>query len=118
LTVRRFASGTWSAWESLGGGVTSDPFAVSHSTGLYVFVRGNDNAVRYQQWVAGSWSGWISLGGGASAGPGAAGDASRGLCVFARGSDAASLWSRRFVSGAWSDWQSLGGQFAPVRGVR
>src|SRR4029079_17110030 len=97
----------------LGGGVTSDPYAVSHPTGLYVFVRGNDNAVWYQPWAAGAWSGWISLGGGASAGPVSAGDASSGLFVFARGSDAASLWFRRLVAGGLGEWEVLRAAIRP-----
>jgi hypothetical protein len=95
---------------------SSDPFAVSTSSGPYVFVRGGDNATWYRRFAGGTWTAWDSLGGATLAGPIAAFDSSTGLFVFVIGTDGA-LYYQRFAS-TWSGWQRLGGDFAPVRGGR
>jgi hypothetical protein len=59
------ASLAWSAWASLGGGITSDPTVTLNSDGgLEVFARGNDNAfwhIRQEAPHSQSWSAWTSL---------------------------------------------------------
>ena len=54
----------WSAWQSLGGYLTSDPAATSSATGyIDVSVRGSDGALWYKDWNGAAWSSWHSLGG-------------------------------------------------------
>ena len=62
------AGGGWSAWNGLGGGLTSNPAVAVNSDGrLEVFVRGTDGALWHiwQTSAGGPWStvGWVSLGG-------------------------------------------------------
>lgn len=80
LWYRQWNSATgWSASQSLGGYLTSDPAAVSQiSIGsiVDVYVRGGDGALwtksysAYSASVAGSWSGWSRIGGQLLAGTG------------------------------------------------
>ena len=94
-------------WESLGGIITSDPAAVSWSSGrLDVFARGTDRAL-WHKWFDGSWHGWESLGGGLTSAPGVSSWAAGRLDVFVRGDDNA-LWHKWF-DGSWHNWESLGG---------
>ena len=55
------------AWQTLGGYVTADPVAVvdpANPAGLYVFVRGGDNALYFQHSNDGvNWSGFTRAGG-------------------------------------------------------
>jgi len=63
--------GTWSAWESLGGYLTSSPGATWEGPNYYpyldVFVRGGDNALWWKWYFSGyyigPWSDWTSIGG-------------------------------------------------------
>jgi hypothetical protein len=94
-------------WESLGGGLTSDPAVASWGSGrLDLFVRGTDRAL-WHKWFDGRWSGWESLGGILTSSPGAASWSSGRVDVFVRGTDNA-LWHKWF-DGRWFDWESLGG---------
>jgi len=103
-----YGAGTrWSAWESLGGVLTSGVGVSSWASGrLDTFVRGTDNAL-WHKWFSGGWSGWESLGGVLTSGPGVSSWASGRLDVFVRGTDNA-MWHKWF-SGGWSGWESLGG---------
>ena len=57
-------NGRWSAWESLGGVLKSDPAVISQRPNLLeVFVRGDDDAMWHKQWDHGRWSDWVSKGG-------------------------------------------------------
>jgi galactose oxidase-like protein/glyoxal oxidase-like protein len=60
----------WSAHTSLGGFITTNPVAVTHTDGrIHVFARGASN-VLYHQWQltpGGAWSGWALLGAGVQA---------------------------------------------------
>jgi len=98
-------------WNPLGGVCTSSPAATSRNDGgMTVFVRGNDSAVWFRDYVGGSWGKWTSIGGQIPAGTGPAAcswGASR-LDVFARGTDGA-LWHKALTGTSWSGWQSLGG---------
>ena len=115
--------GHWSGWESLGGGLTSDPGAVLQTGGrLVVFVRTAATNAIHHRWQttrngagrAGSRSG---AAGGASSGPGAAASAAGGLVAFARGGDNA-LWRlagpARTATGR--GWESLGGGLTTTPG--
>jgi peroxiredoxin len=99
----------WSAWESLGGSLTSSPAAVSWSNGrIDVFARGSDGTLQHK-WFSGGWSGWESLGGqlASGTGPAVSSWAPGRLDIFTTGTDGAlkHLW----FSGGWSNWESLGG---------
>ena len=114
------ASGNWSAWQSLGGVLTSDPSAVCQintnipSATITVFVRGTNGAV-YERSTANdgaSWSSWASLGGqiASGTGPSACSWSQGRLDVFVEGTDG-TLWHKWSTDGgtSWSGWQSLGG---------
>jgi hypothetical protein len=105
----RAPNGSWGAWNSLGGGFSSDPDATADSNGdIHVFGRGDDNGLWVNTFDGGSWTGWRSLGGGLSSGPGACAGAGGRVYVFARGNDNG-LWMRTFNGGSWSGWANLGG---------
>jgi hypothetical protein len=108
----RFRTGTtWSAWQSLGGQLTSDPAAVSWGPGrIDVFARGSDNSLMHT-WYDGSWHGWQSLGGTLSSGPSAASWSANRLDVLARGTDGA-IWHTWWDGIRWGNWQSLAGQLS------
>jgi hypothetical protein len=113
LWHRWYDSGTWYAWQSLGGTLASGPDAVSWGDGrIDVFARDNNNNVVHKYYVGGTgWSAWVSEGappGGASSDPSVVSWGSSRLDVFVRGSDNA-LWHKWFDSGTWYGWQSLGG---------
>jgi subtilisin family serine protease len=99
--------GPWSGWQSLGGGVDSDPAATTGPLGMSVFVVGGDHALWWQHDTNGTWSGWQSLGGYVTSNPAVTSDAS-GLWVFVRGPDNG-LWWQHYTNSTWSGWQSLGG---------
>jgi hypothetical protein len=87
------ASASWSGWESLGGGLTSDPAVASWAPGrLDTFVRGGDNAL-WHKWFQGGWSNWESLGGVLTSDPAVASWSPGRLDVFVRGGDNA-LWHK------------------------
>jgi len=111
-----YGAGTrWSAWESLGGVLTSGVGVSSWASGrLDTFVRGTDNAL-WHKWFSGGWSGWESLGGVLASGPAAVSWGPNRIDVFVRGTDNA-LWHKWF-SGGWSGWESLGGVLTSGPGV-
>jgi len=112
-SVMPSGSGTW---KSLGGVWTSSPAATSRNNGgMTVFVRGNDSAVWYRDYVRGSWGRWAwgkwtSIGGQlpAGTGPAACSWGSGRLDVFVQGTDSA-LWHKSYNGTSWSGWESLGG---------
>lgn len=102
--------GSWSPWESLGGGFTTGPAAASPGPGrLDLFGRGEDLALWHARFAHGRWSDWVSLGGGLTSRPAAASRTRGSLTVFAKGTDNA-LWRRSHFRGPWSRWESLGGE--------
>ena len=108
-------AGPWSAWSSLGGGISSDPVVSSDEAGcLYVFARGTDNAL-WHNWQTGpidtDWSGWNSLAGIITSTPSVAVNTDGRLEVFARGTDYAlwHIWQTAPHAGPWSAWGSLAG---------
>ena len=101
----------WSAWDSLGGVLTSSPSAVASANRLDVFGRGGDGALWHRWWNGTAWQPWESLGGvlQSTAGPDSASWGPNRLDVFVRGTDDA-LWHRLWNGTTWQPWESLGGQ--------
>lgn len=104
------ALAAWTAAESLGGALTSQPAVASWAAGRYdVFARGTDNATWHKSLSGGKWSGWQTLGGVASSPPAAAAWGTGRLDVFMRGTNN-QLYTRHYTtSTGWSAWGSLGG---------
>ena len=100
---------SWTAAESLGGALTSQPAVASWAAGRYdVFARGSGNAV-YHKWLSGKWSGWESLSGVASSPPAVASWGVGRLDLFVRGTNN-QLYTKHYAAGTgWSRWTSLGG---------
>ena len=62
----------WTAWQSLGGVLTSGPAAASCTSGhLDVFARGANSGL-YRLGYTGTWGAWQTMGGQWASGPGAA----------------------------------------------
>ena len=111
-------AGPWSAWSSLGGGVTSETALAVNSDGrLEAFARRRDGAL-WHIWQtaphAGPWSAWSSLGGVITSDPTVAVNSDGRIEVFARGTDNAlwHIWQTAPHNGPWSAWSSLGGGIA------
>ncbi len=102
--------GTWSAWTTLHGYLTSGPSAVASGGSAQVFARGGDDAI----WsisgdLTGSWGSWTSLGGYASHGPGALGEND----VFTAGG--AGCLEHKWLDGAvWQGWLPTTGLILPM----
>jgi Glycosyl hydrolase catalytic core len=110
------ANGSWSGWESLGGGLGSDPVAVSIATGtIDVFVRGTDGAL-YRINCSGScsggaWSSWQWVPNSSLIGKPAVISSEPGrLDVFARGAFNQIYHVFKLAGGGWSGWNSIGGE--------
>ena len=114
-------SGTWSAWQSLGGVLTSDPSVACQintnvpSVTITVFVRGTNGAV-YDITTMNdgvSWANWHPLGGqiASGTGPGACSWSQGRLDLFVEGTNGALYhkWSTNYGA-TWSGWESLGGK--------
>lgn len=129
--------GTWSAWQSLGGVVTSAPCAVrSGESSVDVFASGLHGELLHWEFHDGTWNQWLpdrptnnpgfaaragglgevglhrnweSLGGIIITAPSATmfGEQSALTLVFGVGVDHA-LWVRARDNGVWRDWDSLG----------
>jgi hypothetical protein len=108
-------------WQSLGGILTSPPYAVSPpiewsaDDQVFVLARGTDQALWARTSVSGVWSNWVSLGHQLASRPCAAISRDLVMAVFAVGTDSA-IWytltpsvDSAPVSG---DWRSLGGTFS------
>ncbi|MBZ5575470.1 MAG: choice-of-anchor D domain-containing protein [Acidobacteriia bacterium] len=108
--------GSWSGWQSLGGGMTGNLAAGRNNDGrLEVLARGTDNALWDLPETApgGPWSSWVSLNGVISSDPSVALNTDGRMEAFVRGGDSA-LWHIPQVSagGSWGQWSSLGGVLA------
>jgi hypothetical protein len=110
LVHRWYAFGAWSAWEDLGGTLTSAPTAVSSAPGqIDVFGRGGSNQLLHRSYSGGRWSAWESLGGTLSSAPDVASWGNGRLDVFVRGSGN-QVFHRWYSNGRWSTgWENLGG---------
>jgi hypothetical protein len=104
----------WSAWQSLGGVLTSSPAAAaaSGSNRIDVFVRGTTGALWQRTTTDGgtTWSAWYSLGGvlPAGTGPAACSWGAGRLDVFVQGTTGA-LYHKWYTGTSWSGWENLGG---------
>lgn len=115
--AHRWYGGSWSPWESLGGGLTSDPGSVSWGRNrLDAFARGTDGALWHIYWDQNAWGPWEKLGGSLSSGPDVSSWQSNRLDVFARGTDNA-LWHISWNGAHWSPWDSLGGTLTSAPGT-
>lgn len=105
--------GSWSGWNSLGGGVLGSPTATINADGrLDVFVLSVSNNVWhiYQTSPGGGWSGWILIGGSISTPPTVALNADGRLEIFARGTDCAGWHAWQEIPGNdFTAWASFGG---------
>lgn len=127
LWWRHYDGSSWTAWESLGGALTSSPAAIAGSTSgtgaTIVCVRGTDGAIWARFSSGGTWINWEPLGGqlydGTTAAPYIAVDTSGNgqVGVFATGTDQA-LWHQSYnlaaimagtPSAGASGWETLGG---------
>jgi len=113
LAHQWYVPGTLAAWtaaESLGGVLTSQPAVASWAAGRYdVFARGTDNAIWQRSFSGGKWSGWQSLGQVANSPPAVAAWGTGRLDLFVRGTNNR-LYTRHYTtSTGWSGWSSLGG---------
>ena len=107
--VRSSPNGGWSKVYDLGGPIRSAPAAASPaSREVYVFARGDADALVVKGYTAGRWTGWSSLGGRISSAPAAVSSAPGRVDVFARGVNNI-LYVRSLVNGKWGGWQGLGG---------
>ena len=105
----QFNGTSWSAWESLGGVLSSGPAAVSpDSNTLYVFGVGSDSAIWYRKREHTTWGAWTSLHGSATQGPGASSWGSPRVDVFTAGTDLA-LWHRWWDGTSWHNWEGADG---------
>jgi hypothetical protein len=128
LWWRHQTSSGWSAWQSLGGRLTSKPTV--HLGGalaphaLTVFVRGDNGAVwgraLHTEGIPGQlfWTGWGSLGGQllAGTGPASVGNAS-GLFVVAVGTNRVIYVRQNLVGQRWSPWRPIGGKSTADPGI-
>jgi glucose/arabinose dehydrogenase len=107
---------TWSAWESLGGGVLGTPaVAPRPGGGIAIFVRGTDNAVYVKYGDTGAWTGWSGMTGATLSSPAVAWGAQPGrLDVFVAGTGGG-LYQKVFVNGAWLGWTRLDALAATAR---
>jgi hypothetical protein len=103
------AGGSWTRAVGRGAGATSQPGAVSWGNRrLDVFVRGDDNRLRWRTRTSRGWSRWRALPGPVTSAPAATSWAPGRLDVFARGRGGA-LLHRTFAAGRWSRWRRRGG---------
>jgi hypothetical protein len=118
LIHRWYAYGAWSAWEDLGGSLSSAPSAVSWGQGrIDVFARDSAKRLIHRWFVNGRWSWWENLGGVLTSAPDVTSWGSGRLDVFARGGSNR-LYHRWFANGHWSSWwENLGGTLSSGPGA-
>ncbi len=81
--------------------------------GLYLFVRGSDNALWYNYWTGTTWTAATSLGGNLTSAPAATSPGTSAIDVFVQGTNGAVYEKTTTNNGAtWSGWASLGGVLA------
>ncbi|WP_245837321.1 DUF346 domain-containing protein [Virgibacillus phasianinus] len=107
----------WSAWENLGGTLTSSPAVASwQSNRLDVFGRGTGQNLYHKWWDGNRWSGWENLGGTLTSAPAAVSWGPNRIDVFTRGTDQ-SLYHKWWDGNRWSDWENLGGSLTSAPAV-
>jgi GH25 family lysozyme M1 (1,4-beta-N-acetylmuramidase) len=103
-----FSSGVWSAYEALGGTLTSSPGAASWGSGrLDVFASGPDYELDHI-WFSSGWAGWESLGGILASAPAATSLGAGNVEVVVRGTDSSIYLDTFSLSSSWSGFTSLG----------
>ncbi|PSL49316.1 dual-action HEIGH metallo-peptidase [Chitinophaga niastensis] len=110
LLEKVYTPGTgWSAWNDLGGNLTSDPSATSRDgNSIAVFARGASNNLIFKTWTLnGGWSQWTNLGGYLYSAPNAESRAADFINVLVRGANDV-LQTIYYVEGeGWHEWQSF-----------
>jgi hypothetical protein len=102
-----------SAWEWLGGVLTSDPAIFTDGSDIWVAGAGQDRSL-WARTVSGSMP-WQSLGGYITSRPTAWSDVVGGY-LYVTGADD-SVWYRRRFEGTWRSWTPLGGTSASTVAV-
>lgn len=99
----------WSAWEDLGGALTSDPSTTSWGANrLDVFARGGGGQLVHKYWDGAAWSAWGDLGGAITGRPAAVSWGPNRIDVVALGSDGKSVMHKWWNGSTWSVWENLG----------
>jgi hypothetical protein len=104
------ATGAWSAWRNLGGGIVGTPAAVSWGTNrVDVFVRGTDNRLYHN--FADSWRDWApngyeALGGSIYANPAVTSWGAGRLDIFGTASDGA-INHLAWTGSLWTPWEKV-----------
>ncbi|MBO9727060.1 MAG: hypothetical protein J7623_00330 [Chitinophaga sp.] len=109
LLEKIYTPGTgWSAWNDLGGTLTSDPSATSRDENdIVVVARGANNNVIYTTWSAGQgWSQWGNKGGSIASAPNVASRGADHLTILARGTNDV-LQTIYNDAGVWYNWQNF-----------
>jgi hypothetical protein len=100
-----------SAWQSLGGGFSSAPYAVASANFIHVFAADAQSALKHIRWDGSSWGQWESLDGILMSAPTANSfETNERLHVYGLGTDFA-IWHRVFDGSSWGGWSSFGGPF-------
>ena len=110
VSYRTGSGGSYGAWQSLDGIVTSDPELVSWGAGrVDLFVRGADAALWHRGWTTASgWLPWERLGGVLTSGPAATSTSFGRVDVYMAGTDGG-LWTIAWTGSGWTSFSSLGG---------
>ena len=104
----RVYNGRWSAWESLGGAISSAPSAVSWAPGrIDIVARDMDGSVLHRAYENGIWYQWDDLGGGIIGDPSITSWGPNRLDIVVRGTDNA-VWQMSWV-GYFTPWTWLDG---------
>jgi len=99
----------WSAWEDLGGIITSGAGAASWAVNrLDTFAKGTNNRMFHKWWNGTAWSSWEDLGGVIDGTPAAVSWGPDRIDCFARGMDN-HMWHKWWDGSAWRGWEDLGG---------
>jgi C1A family cysteine protease len=102
----------WKGWESLGGGLSSRPSAVSWGPKrIDVVARGTDSAVWHRWWIGTVWLGWESLRGTTLYAPAICSRGVGSLDVFSVATNH-HLYRKWYQGGGWSRWEDLGGMLS------
>jgi Uncharacterized protein conserved in bacteria (DUF2334) len=110
----------WSAWESLGGVITSAPAVTSPYNGaINLYVRGSDGALWSKQLSGGVWGDWSKIGGQllAGTGPAAYSVGSDRIGWFVTGTDHALYHMWLDAAGNVHGWEKLGGYLTSSPGA-
>jgi len=110
-------AGTWSNWQSLGGGTTQSPSIASRGVGMLdVFVLGNDYHIWMRRFENGAWGHWSPLADPSGltfvSGPDAVSTDANSVSVVALASDGKHYLKTWKAGSGWSGWNPLPGQYS------